>query len=117
MAYLPTPMTNNSLTGEALEMFYAITVNRKGMRVLRASKPSNASGEVQYVWRMVSFYMSRNPQHHCMPICADFGIQAKFQERREITKRLDVVYNEIIDAQPKENQFGTRRWARAFGIS
>lgn len=117
MAYLPTPMSSEGLTGEALMVFEAITTNRKGQRVLRASKPTKASGEIQYAWRIAAFTLSRNPVHHCMPVCADFSIQGvSYDERRRITKHLDAVVDEIIKAQPATNQFGTMRWAKAFGM-
>lgn len=116
MAYAPTPMTDNGLSTEAKEFFDAITVNRKGVRVLRASKPQKATGEQKYMWRMVAFYMSRNPVHHCMPVCASFDLEGSFDDRRATEKRLKIIEDEIVNAQPKENQFGLRRWANAFGV-
>lgn len=115
MAYNPTPMNDTGLSSEAKEIFDAITINRKGIRVLRASKPQKATGEQKYTWRMVAFYMSRNPQHHCMPVCASFDLEGSFDERRETEKRLKIIEDEIINAQPVQNQFGLRRWAMAMG--
>lgn len=40
---------------------------------LRSTKPKDDGGAA-YVWRMVAFFISPNPQHHCIPIGADFDI-------------------------------------------
>lgn len=53
--------------------FYLAAITNKGK--LRASKPKD--GVAAYVWRMVAFSLSTNPQHHCMPMTADFGITEK----------------------------------------
>lgn len=49
-------------------------VNRGGIYRLRSSRPTKASGSVQYIWRMIAFTVSPNPQHHCIPMGADFYI-------------------------------------------
>lgn len=38
------------------------------------SKPKNASGEAQYVWRMVQFMLVGHGPLACMPMTADFAI-------------------------------------------
>ena len=50
-----------------------IATKGKNKGCLRAAKPSNA-GDAAYVWRMVAFQVSPIPQHHCLPVCADFDI-------------------------------------------
>lgn len=39
---------------------------------IRATKPKD--GRAAYIWRMVVFQVSTNPQHHSMPMTADFDI-------------------------------------------
>ena len=39
---------------------------------IRSTKPKN--GPAAYVWRMVAFIVSRNPQHQCIPAMADFYV-------------------------------------------
>lgn len=117
MAYSQTQMTDNGLSGEALKYFNEITTNRGGNRVLRASRSKNISGEAQFVWRHVAFSMSRNPQHHCMPVCDIFYLNIRdFDERRRVEKHLLEIADQIINAQPKENWHGITRWAKAFGM-
>jgi len=41
--------------------------------VIRSTKPRD--GRSAYVWRMVAFMVSRNPQHQCMPAMADMYIE------------------------------------------
>lgn len=83
---------------------------------LYSSKPKNASGEAKYVWRLVMFYVSNKPQHHCMPVCADFDIEEKdYQKRLLITKELDNIVKKIVNSIPLEKQYGSMRWAKAMG--
>lgn len=49
-------------------------VNRGGKVRLRSSRPTKSKGATQYIWRMIAFTVSPNPQHHCMPVGADFYI-------------------------------------------
>lgn len=50
---------------------------------IRATKPSN--GVAAYVWRMVAFIVSPKPEHHCVPVTADFGIEEKDYAHRTET--------------------------------
>lgn len=88
---------------------------------LRATKPKVAEGSMTdgcavYVWRMASFLVSKNSKLQCMPCTADFDIPVRdYQERRAITKELDVIVNQIVDSVPKSEWHGVRRWGRALG--
>lgn len=42
---------------------------------LYASKPKKATGDQQYVWRMVAFCISPYGPNACMPMTADFNVQ------------------------------------------
>lgn len=110
------------LTGPARSFLMAIRNPATGC--LRASKPSPSvgpkfgldAGEVQYVWRMVAFFISSNPQHHCMPVCADFYLPyADYQQRRQRSKELDLLVDAIVDTVAPANWHGVARWSRALG--
>ena len=95
--------------------------------VVRATKPKvkddePTSGKAAYVWRMVAFMVSTNPQHHCMPMTADFDLPAfdtngkwKHQIAQPMSKELKRVEDAILDAIPKTQWHGAIRWGRAFG--
>lgn len=89
---------------------------------LRASKPTE-SGDAAFIWRMVAFQVSPIPQHHCLPMCADFDIEVpadmeataeRFQWRRNRAKELNAVAEKIVDTIPKDQWHGVQRWHRAF---
>ncbi len=142
--------------------FYFDAITIKGR--LCSSKPKD--GAAAYVWRHVAFSLSTNPQHHCMPVTADFGITEKtipeswlpeapddyVKEKAEKTYsrpddvafclkhadsveeyhrkfwkkydrrnywikwNLDPVVKEIVDMVPVQNQPGTMRWAKVYGV-
>lgn len=49
---------------------------------IRATKPK--AGPSAYVWRNVVFMVSRNPQHQCLPVLADFYLdKADYAHRTE----------------------------------
>jgi hypothetical protein len=48
----------------------------KGRYTLRSSKPKKATGPAQYVWRMIVFAVPKGHGHHCLPVCADWDVQA-----------------------------------------
>ena len=86
------------------------------------SKPKKASGDGKYVWRMVAFYAGVNPH---MPVGADFDLDEHWwtprgpetaKKRREHTKVLDWVAQEIVSHFPIFAEKGTLRWGRALGI-
>ncbi len=92
--------------------------------VLKASKPKATKkvsdpmliGQAAYVWRMVAFQISPNPQHHCMPVCADFDIPVRsYDERRAITKKLDMLVDRIVNTVPATQWHGILRWGNALG--
>lgn len=91
---------------------------------LRASKPKD--GCAAYVWRMLGFYLSGDRKLQCMPCTADFGIAKErysdypgdydFKRRNAYIKDvLDPIVNKVIDATPKTEWHGIRRWANALG--
>ena len=88
---------------------------------LRASKPTK-NGDAAYVWRMVAFTASAKPQHWCIPCTADFnmdrdlywGSSENNARRRERICYLNGLADKILEIIPKEQHYGTRRWAKAF---
>ena len=87
---------------------------------LRASKPkldgTKEAGRAAYVWRMVAFYVSSNPRHQCMPVCADFDLrESDWNTRRALCKELDVLVDKITNTIPTEQWAGVRRWGQALG--
>lgn len=90
---------------------------------LRASKPKH-DGESAYVWRMVAFALSNNPQHHCMPVTADFDLPKEkywgpgnYDARQTRCRELDVIVESVVRTVPVTRQAGTMRWARALGYT
>lgn len=109
----------SKLSGESLYM--ASQVFKKDGSFY-ASKPKKASGDGKYVWRMLAFFISSNPMHQCMPVCASFDLEtygddgkwsSRLAQVRE--KELQAVIDEILNQIPLRNQAGTRRWLKAFG--
>ena len=91
---------------------------------LKASKPAIRKGTeneytdrcATYVWRMTAFLVSQNPVHQCMPVCADFDLPGKYDERRALSKQLDELVDRIVDSIPPSQWHGVRRWGQAFGM-
>jgi hypothetical protein len=75
------------------------------------------AGEAAYVWRMVAFFVSPKSQHQCMPCTAEFGMGGEPAEQRERCKELDALVDCIVNAVPKEQWHGVRRWGQAFGYT
>lgn len=78
------------------------------------------TGRAAYLWRMVAFFISKNYQHHCMPICADFDLPFRLDnpnwqaESRVMAKELDKLADKICNhCVPLLQQTGAMRWARA----
>ncbi len=72
------------------------------------------------------FTISTNRAHQCMPVCADMDLPNRYW-RREIDQNchearrariveLTVIEKAIVNAIPKSEWHGTKRWARAFGV-
>jgi hypothetical protein len=60
------------LTQQQMNIATQIFSKRNNIYRVRASKPKY--GPSAYVWRMIVFTVSTNPQHHCIPVGADFYI-------------------------------------------
>jgi len=85
---------------------------------LRATKPKD--GRAAYVWRMAAFIVSPKPQHHCMPVMADFDLPEEywtldFNSKKTYRDELQTLADIIIDGVSKEQHYGALRWARAMG--
>jgi len=84
-------------------------------------RPTAPQGDVKYVWRMVAFQVSRNPQHWCMPVCADFDIDSPLRGvegvryRAARAKVLDNLVDRIVNTIPKEQWHGINRWRGILG--
>lgn len=122
MPVLDIDKIRSLLTDEQYEIF-SHSIGR-GNR-LRSSKPKDGRGA--YVWRMICFYISTNPQHHCMPVMADFGLtddmyvnypqKHNFQRRNAYCKEiLDPIVDAVVNTVIISKQHGTMRWAKALGI-
>jgi hypothetical protein len=84
-------------------------------------RPTAPQGDVKYVWRMVAFQVSTNPQHWCMPVCADFDIDSPtrgvegVRYRAERAKVLNNLVDRIVNTIPKEQWHGINRWRGILG--
>ena len=121
MPTIPVEKLNDSLLNSEEQKIVDMIIN-KG--VLRSSKPKVSKknsdpvliGKAAYVWRMVAFHISRNPQHQCMPVTADWDIVGSFDERKEISKQLDVLVDKIVNTVPPTQWHGILRWGSALGM-
>ena len=105
------------LEGETRD--YAGLISKKD-DVLRASKPvvlrdDMRSGCAAYIWRMVAFYVSPKPRHHCMPITAEFDIPLSYKQRNAKIKELDAIVDAIVDAVAVKDWHGVKRWGQVYG--
>ena len=89
---------------------------------LYKSRPKNAPGETQYVWRMVAFFISPEARHQCIPASAEFYLPDQFwygekawDQRRELVAKLTRIVDAIVDVVPVEQRHGVMAWGRAFG--
>lgn len=111
------------LTDEFSKIFKIVV---KKDHSIRASKPKvkdDITGKAAYVWRMVCFQVSPKPQHHCMPVTANFDLPAYDENgkwscsvSRIMEKELDKLVDVIVDSIPKTQWHGISRWGKAFGI-
>jgi hypothetical protein len=107
MNYPIIQVNSDEFTAEELSLIWQIKNHTTG--TLRSDKPKD--GRAAYVWRMVAFQVSPNPQHHCMPVTADFGINCKdYTERRAITDKLDELVKRIVDGIPMSQWHGVHAW-------
>jgi hypothetical protein len=84
MPIIDTQALQTKMTADQWELAAPCFAKSKGASRLRTSRPTKASGATQYVWRMVAFIVSTNPQHHCMPVGADFYIKdSEFAHRTD----------------------------------
>ena len=128
-------LDSTSLTGPDLKLAQA-TLKPNGS--LRASKPQNAPGDTQYIWRMVVFMVSDNPRHQCMPVMAEFDLDAEwfirevgrqpifchcqsdkhmdtYDRRRLHLAHLNKIADAIVDVVPVLERSGVMRWAEVLG--
>ena len=105
-------------SGETLDIVKQVFKNDGS---LYKSKPTKASGEAKYVWRMLAFYMSTNRQHQCMPVTADFDLETYDENGKwsanlahKKAKELDEVVNNVLKTIPNNNLPGLKRWKKAF---
>ena len=104
---------------EKAEIVKVVMKNGKGFRATKpkVDEDKPLTGRIAYVWRMTGFQISKNPSHHCMPMCADFNLSlSDWEDRKETCKVLDEVVKEIVDAVPVAFRYGINRWARAMGV-
>jgi|APGre2960657373_1045057.scaffolds.fasta_scaffold02494_15 hypothetical protein len=78
-------------------------------------RPTDKTGKVAYLWRMVAFHVSPTPQHQCLPVLAFVDLPGTYQDGQVLAKELDLIVNKIIDAMPRKEWQGINRWAKALG--
>lgn len=85
MNQMPSVINRDAVLGplSPAEREFAIQVFRGKTGQIRATKPKD--GRAAYIWRMVVFQVSTNPQHHSMPMTADFGILPEHYAHRTET--------------------------------
>lgn len=123
------------LSQEETLIFNRIVLVKNGVPQLRATKPkieysvytknglkyrepTYETGIAAYVWRMVAFMASPKGQHHCMPMCATFDLPTKdltYDQRRDLEKKWLAFADKIVNAIPKTQWHGVKRWGQAMG--
>lgn len=75
MSKMPSVLNRDALLKSVKPTYrpYVEAVLKGKTAAIRATKP--ADGPAAYIWRMVAFIVSPNPQHHCVPAMADFYIR------------------------------------------
>jgi hypothetical protein len=115
-----SPKINMSLfSDETLSILNQIFKNDGS---LYKSKPKKASGDAKYVWRMLAFYMSKNRQHQCMPVTADFDLETYDENGKwsanlahKKAKELDKIVDSVLKTIKSSDLPGLNRWKKAFG--
>lgn len=110
---MPEPMPEipatlkDTMTAEQWELAAPCFAKSKGALRLRASRPTKAKGATQYIWRNVAFIVSTNPQHHCMPVGADFYIKDE-----EFAHRKDKYIPKLVteNCQQTVDSWNTKTW-------
>ncbi len=104
-----TPRKVETQNPDASSIFRSVSVY--------ANDADRIRGEAAYVWRMVAFYVSPIPAHHCMPTTAEFYLDAHpYSARRNAMAELDKLADRIVNSVPKEQWYGVRRWGQAYGM-
>lgn len=120
MPSIDMAVLNTVLISEELAIVNLIHKNG----VLKSSKPKPSKknsdmmlvGQASYVWRMVAFQISPNGVHQCMPVTADWDIPMRsYDDRRKLTKELDILVDKVVNTVPKSQWYGIIRWGRALG--
>jgi hypothetical protein len=83
-----------------------------------ANKQDAETGIAAYVWRMVVFQVSQNPQHQCMPCTADFDLPGHYGDpvNKLAQQRADAIVDAIVNSIPVHQWAGVQRWGQAFGM-
>ena len=111
---MPTINLTTAKAELTADEFGLLTKCVKNDGTLRASKPKTATGEAQYLWRMIAFGISPKTQHQCMPVMAFCDLpQDDHDERRVVENRLNNLSTRIEQLVPIHERHGTMRWARA----
>lgn len=78
-----------------------------------ANQDDSDQGIAAYVWRHVVFAVSPERTHQCMP-CNDIA----YLPSGDVTvwhSVLSVLINDVIDAVPRDQWHGVKRWGQALG--
>ena len=77
-----------------------------------ATKPKKATPEALYVWRMLMFFISKNPKHQCIPYGADFELIKSYgvKEAQAKVKELDIILAKLIKEVPETKRYGMNAW-------
>lgn len=99
------------LSGTALSYARDIT---KPDGTLYASRPTKATPEARYIWRLVVYMVSPRPQHQCMPVTAWFEL-GPYTKVKGLLDELDAIADQIIDAVPVHQWHSVAQWGRVLG--
>ncbi len=116
-------LTAADYTAEELEIL-KLVVKRDG--TIRASKPKldrnkPLTGKAAFVWRMLVFSVSHNPQHQCMPIMCYYDLPCRVNGKwdhkleKSMSDELNVLVDKVLATIPKHEWAGVMRWASVLG--
>lgn len=85
---------------------------------LKTARPIKYSGEAQYIWRMLAFYLVDRAPYVNIPVMADFYVYNEYPDKgyselhKYIKESLEPIITKILNNIPIRDQRGLNRWSK-----